>query len=289
MIRLFRNCVIVIFLFFHMSNLQAGESRSGVVGYEPNSIVLTKRDDSDLDSSYRARLSFKYEFSRFLGFKPTSDKRLHFTYNGEFDFYWGFRDSSPVTGRVFNPALHYRFYKDSGEKKWKVDYVELSFHHRSNGQQTDPELVENGEFIAAREFALGNNAYIDGISRSANYLQVESRFSPSKNQRLYLRLRQYVGEQENTVTWRGPQFDADYSDYDRIELIYSYKFTNELRASFDWSIGDSGFASDSIDIGLQWDYGLPWYFRAHFGPMETLSDHTRSVNSVGVGFIFWKI
>lgn len=288
-----RTSVVFVFLLVAgcsthlLAQVGNGEFNARVKGYEPNYALLTSRDDSDLDNSYRVKLSFKYEFSRFLGFRPTIEKRLHFSYTGDFDFFWGFRESAPVVGRTFNPALHYRIY--DGFDKWKMDYVELSIHHRSNGQQTDAELTNEEGFIAASEFLEGNNSYIDGISRSSNYIQLESRFRPWDKGPLYVRLKLYAGEQENEVTWRGEPFAADFADYDRLEIIYSHKFSDNVRLSANWHLGDKGFATDSVDIGLQWNWTLPWFLQVHLGPMETLSDHTRSVNRMGIGFIFYEI
>lgn len=262
---------------------------AGVTGHEPSYVSYTSRygDSSDLDNSLRVHLSFRYDFKKIPFI--SADRNVFFTYTGDFDFYWlcgDCRESAPVVGRVFNPALHWRTLEQDGR------YLELSLHHRSNGQVTNAMSTDaTGNFIADTEFRNGNNAYIDSISRSSNFLQLEAKYPLTEKDAFYIRWRPIFDSADSVKTWNVSEpKKARFSDYDRFEFIYSRNLSCDSRIQANWSIGDSGFSTDSLDLAFQYNWkGVPFYLSAHHGPMETLSDHTRSVNSIGVGVVFWDI
>jgi len=301
-----------------------------VESYEPNYFVYANKESTD--SAIRAHLSFKYEFeprAEMVGrtlnklFGVTTQSSWFFSYTGEFDFYFGTRDSGPVVGRVFNPALHF---KTTGKQSWKgayhragLQHIDVSLQHRSNGQAVEAdETVEiDGQtlFRPQREIDIGNPEFLDSISRSTNFLQFEARFQAGSsnwcNRSLscslfFVRFRPIFFEEEAEVTWRrSTPASADFADYDRFEFIYSNAFAAEnktwrwllgrkSRVQVNWSVGDRGLATDSIDIGLQMNrvllgFEIPLYLTAHHGPLETLSDHTLDESYVGLGLVFWDI
>jgi outer membrane phospholipase A len=53
-------------------------------------------------------------------------------------------------------------------------------------------------------------------------------------------------------------------------------------------VGDKGFKTDSLTLGwhLSANNVIPFYVRAHFGPMNTLSNYTERQNSIGIGVRF---
>jgi hypothetical protein len=57
-----------------------------------------------------------------------------------------------------------------------------------------------------------------------------------------------------------------------------------------WTVGDKGFKTDSLDLAWQWtegkNWGLPLYVRYHVGPLNTLSNYTQRQDSIGVGVRF---
>ena len=246
-------------------------------------------------------------------------------YTGEFDFYMKTRDSSPVVNRINNPTIHARRYmgEENGGRFSTLGYLDFAFQHLSNGQTFEAEAMENGVFVTQTEF-LGNpnSPFSDSISRSVNFVSVEAKFrigDDHKNKNpitgrclgtrgcydLWLRLIPWYVTDDNPVTWGPDAGQRDhYADYDRLRVIFAYnrEFTKErdksgLRAleySLTWRIGDDLLKTDSIEfnIFLPWQIGslrwsLPFYAQYHYGPLNNLSNYTRSENSFGIGLRFY--
>ena len=86
------------------------------------------------------------------------------------------------------------------------------------------------------------------------------------------------------------------NDYDRVNLVLNKPFKTpfaaipEMELGVEWVIGDQGLGTDSYDIHLMlpWipanNLEIPFFIKAHFGAMNTLSDYTRKQNSIGIGF-----
>jgi hypothetical protein len=55
-----------------------------------------------------------------------------------------------------------------------------------------------------------------------------------------------------------------------------------------WRVGDKGLRTDSFDLSWQapTTWRIPFFARAHRGPMNTLSNYTQRQDSVGVGLRF---
>ena len=86
--------------------------------------------------------------------------------------------------------------------------------------------------------------------------------------------------------------NVDYADYDLINLSIEYRAHKYICAVADYVIGKEGFATDSVDFYFSVDPGslinwfsFPLVIHYHHGPMDRLSDYTRSIRSIGVGLI----
>ncbi len=292
-------------------------------GYEPTyAIYKWTRDD---ESAVRAHFSFRYLIftADCIGaYRRTSaatdrkkalndlrecfdgDNRRHewyLMYTGEFDFYWGTRPSSPVINRINNPGFHYRLYNEGRRLEW----FDFGIEHRSDGQTTDAraQVVTPSGTVNAAELAYqkGDHAYFDTISRATNYLTAETHYLMSRNFDLYARMKFLSFGNETDITW-GPLADQNVkmSDYDRFRLILNYTFggrrADRTRAeqpalTAEWTVGDKALQSDSLNLGFYLPIPtgmgrLPLFARLHLGPMETLSNYTRSQASLGVGLMF---
>lgn len=222
-------------------------------------------------------------------------------YTGEFDFYWGTRPSSPVINRINNPGFHYRQYKDDARWQW----WDVGLEHRSNGQTVDAKAqvqTPAGPVLAAQlAYEKGDHAYFDAISRATNYLTAETHYLVSPSFDLYARMKFLYFGTEADVTW-GPLADqnVEMRDYDRFRFILNYTFRGrrpdrtlgEQPSLFaEWTLGDKMLQSDSLNVGVYLPIPtrngrLPFFARLHLGPMETLSNYTRSQSSIGVGLMF---
>ncbi len=240
-----------------------------------------------------------------------------FSYTGEFDFYAATRPSSPVINRISNPALHYRkYYRDVYWGDTALEWFNVSVEHRSNGQVISAKKTYNnpaspyyGQYIAQVELDSGGYEYFDSISRSANYLSLEGKFNTvgrdadddDCSSRLscfsfWVSSKLYFTD-DSKVYW-GKQANSGLriNDYDRVNLVLNKPFKSPLTAipemelGVEWVIGDQGLGTDSYDIHLMlpWipanNLEIPFFIKAHFGAMNTLSNYTRKQNSIGIGF-----
>lgn len=227
------------------------------------------------------------------------------SYTGQFDFYMNSRDSGPVVNRISNPGFHYRRnYRQNHRPEEPRWYGDLGIEHRSNGQTSDPhEQVFDPASGGLRNRAQlederGNRAHIDSISQDTNYIVLEAFVQPGEWVDLWLRVKPLYFSNDTAVTW-GPRAGQDLQmwDYDRVRLSAAYTFgrrdhrhAERMRVAADWTVGDKGFATDSMNLSLYlpvkvWKVYLPFFFHLHLGPLHTLSDFTREQNSFGVGFL----
>lgn len=277
---------------------KADTADSRLIAHEPSYLVL--RQATGDEDALQAKFSFRYV----LNTQPTRQPSVYFKYTGQFDFYAGTRPSSPVVNRLSNPALHYRHYlhKDT-RHDWRWHWFDLGLEHRSNGQTqdiSDPSVAA----AAQRAYERGNHAFFDGLSRSADYISLEAKASQLQDDgrlAVYAKLKGYLGR-EDRVTW-GPvaRLGRTIADYDRLTLKATYTHARYpiedgapvTEASLEWTLGDKGLATDSLNLDLLHTVNvpalkikLPLYLRFHTGPMNTLSDYTRSQRSVGFGLKF---
>lgn len=272
------------------------------------------------EQALRAKISFKYTFCgpqfrrpagqaridektdsgrREKSWCPTSGKwaeaELYFGYTAEFDFYAGTRPSGPVIGRVNAPGFFVRmpanlWFPGAG---WKdADGLEFGFQHRSDGQATEVTDPRDAR-IANEQYAAGNRAYFDTISRGANFLLIavdKQLPQPPIGESLTVRakLRLYLGKQDSAITW-GPLANAGrkFSDYDRLQLHAWWRFSPQVQLDLDWRLGDRGLATDSWTLGAEFNVAkVPLYVRLHRGPMNTLSNYAQRQDSIGIGLRF---
>lgn len=299
--------------------------------YQPNYAIWqqTDGDEDSLEAHYSFRYLFSepdcmtpYRANRRTARetlkcikKHNRRKEFFFTFTGEFDFYVSSRDSGPVINRISNPALHFRKYlgKSTNLGAMSLRWLDLGLEHRSNGQVVeadvtidDPGSADFGRFRTQVEFESNNHEYFDALSRSANYLSIEGKFqvgkyydqdeslcdTTAKCMQLYVSVKPFYSNVEADVTWGSlANTDVTFSDYDRLRIIAANKFADDVELSLEWTIGDEGFDTDSININLGypisvWGMKLPLYIRYHHGPMNTLSDYTREQNAWGIGLRF---
>lgn len=244
---------------------------------------------------------------------------IFLSYTGAFDFYMGSRPSGPVVNRMSNPAIH--LYSKIKEQRFGIDYLELAFEHRSNGQVVEVEkidVVTQAVFDAAAQTAFEDEkyAFFDTISRESNYFNLTfgtDGSDPSLAQPLtegwvadyrfnwQVSLKAYT-TQGNRVTW-GPfaSEDVDVDDYDLARISASRTFAwdqkyafNKMTLSAEYTVGNRLFETDSFDVAVVFPYNgdaeqtkIPLVLKLHHGPMNNLSDYTKSVTSFGVGLALW--
>jgi hypothetical protein len=276
----------------------------------------TENDDQAMEVQY----SLKYNFYdcqgdgdlRLFGCRSDGRSKLNFffAYTGQFDFYVGTRPSGPVVNRLSNPALHVSYDKltVNPEKPDITDWsIDLSVEHRSNGQVVDPNEKDLGprsptfgKYRTEIEYAKGNREYFDRISRGANYVKLSGFYNiPDTEVGLELTGKGYFTN-ESAVTWgKYAGRNIEFSDFDlfqiklRDRLFVHLPFIPTTVIALEYTIGEKVFATDSMDLFLTFPFitnksgwSLPFFVKAHTGPMERLSDFSRSVNSIGVGLSF---
>lgn len=282
--------------------------------YQPNSAVWQYNENDK--HALEVNFSFRYLLTAPDCTGKHKDLCNHYdtrwenflTYTGKFDFYLGTRPSSPVVNRLNNPAIHLRKYR--GDNAYNIKWIDIGIEHKSNGQTVSAnELVPGtGQYRAAVEYQAGNNAYIDSISRSTNYLSIETKLDlklgKSSNNHLFFKLYAYHWNEEYEVHW-GEFADQNvkFSDFERLRTIINIqlnkanKYENRRELGVEWTVGDMGLATDSANVWIRWPWDLPLPFngsvhlpmtiRAHFGPMNELSNYSESQRSLGIGLSFY--
>jgi len=282
---------------------------SRLQAHKPNSIAweFTDEDDNSLEANY----SFRYlltrpdcsveiggEQAKCLKDWPTRNEWF-LSYTGKFDFYMGTRDSGPVVNRVSNPALHWRIHNPSLMKG--IDWINIALEHRSNGQVTEFDIKDaSGNYVAEQRWLAGDRAYIDSISRGANYFSFEMKNSFKSKTTKYgywLSAKAYFTE-DSLVTW-GDKKGSDHRiwDYDVARFVFvgnkvkgENKKFKQFEYSFEYTLGAKGFATDSLEASIYFPYvyGKRTYFpinylKIHVGPMSELSNYTEPQASIYLG------
>lgn len=263
--------------------------------HEPSYLVA--RNTEGDENAFRVHYSLRY----MLDPEFDDEDAIYLKFNGAFDFYMGTRPSSPVVNRLSNIGLHYRC--RLGENRvwgdWRLDWLDVGLEHRSNGQTTD--VLAPAEALAAQNaYAANNRPFFDSVSRGSDYVSLETKAGRevgAGSLAAYAKLKLYFS-QHSDVTW-GPlaRRGVSVSDYDRVTLTARYGFDRDKKtvgateASLTWTLGDGGLATDSASLDFMYVheiFGLviPVYVRYHVGPMNTLSDYTRSQKTIGVGVKF---
>lgn len=309
--------------------------------YGPSSVLLqqwTEDDQTALEVDYSFKYilyncDYAYNYETHER-DPSCDEdkwngEFYFSFTGQFDFYvdlggddddYG-RDSGPVINRISNPALHYRIYPQEGQtpiKNLTLEWFDIGFEHRSNGQvveidkvDTDPASATTGQLLTQIAYDNDDHEYFDGLSRGANYISLSANFRRGMGRddetdcnhtnqcAIYSISAKYYMTNDSDVNW-GPNAKDDISikDYDIVRLGYTNKFHTfsskrpTMSLSAVYTFGQEFMKTDSLDVaisrpfetikGLKW----PWYVKMHFGPMGNLSNYSKSAKSIGVGFLF---
>ena len=269
--------------------------RTRLQAHEP-SYMIGRNSEGD-DNALQVHYSLRY----MLDPDPYDEAAVYLKFNGAFDFYMGTRPSSPVINRLSNLGFHRRcrLGNSGSSSEWALHWLDIGLEHRSNGQTTEV-LSPTDAQSAQRAYESNNHRFFDSVSRGADYISLEtkaSRHLGAGSLTAYGKLKLYVN-QHSEVTW-GPMAGrgVSVSDYDRFSLTARYGFDRSkssdgaTEASLTWTLGDSGFATDSVAIDFMHArrlFGLivPFYVRYHVGPMNTLSNYTRSQKSFGFGVKF---
>lgn len=237
---------------------------------------------------------------------------VFFSYTGEFDFYMGTRSSSPVINRLNNPALHFHALID--QENWRseleknrnsvrVRFLDIGIEHRSNGQDRDiEERNAQGELLTVVADQTGDHAFFDSISRSANYVSFAiGSMNVSASAYNYQVSAKVYWDDNSEVNWGSKAADnPSFRDYDILRIYLSKKFKRDGASWFpnvtfaaEYAVGAEMLDTDSADVMLiaplhLWDGAIevPLIAKIHFGPMDTLSNYTKSVTSFGLGVAF---
>lgn len=226
------------------------------------------------------------------------------SYTGKFDFYMGSRPSGPVINRISNPAAHFRLH---GEKLsgLGLTWLDMGIEHKSNGQVVSANQIDpiSKQYTAAVKHNAGDYQYFDSISRGTNYLSFEGSKDGSiggKDASYRLKLFALHRGEESDVYWgKYAGQKVRIADFERTRLAVGGKFGDagsrpDLQNAYglEWTVGDKGLATDSANIWVTYPVlilglELPLTLRAHFGPMNELSNYTESRRSVGIGLDFY--
>ncbi|MDO6762362.1 hypothetical protein [Agarivorans sp. 1_MG-2023] len=216
------------------------------------------------------------------------------SYTGQFDFYLSTRSSSPVINRLSNPAIH--FFNIVDKDKY-VNYFDISFEHRSNGQTREIDEFDSSGLKTETAYLSGDYRYFDEISRGSNYFKLavgndKSIESISLNWRLSIKA--YVTD-DTEVNWgEWANSSTSIKDYDivRASISVSPFIFSGLTFTSSYVFGKELLKNDSFDWSIiypleGWGVSIPLMIKGHHGPMATLSNYTKSVSSLGVGFAFY--
>jgi len=173
------------------------------------------------------------------------------------------QNSAPFRDTNYNPEIFYRF----KETDWGAGAIggDAGFEHESNGQRMP-------------------------LSRSWNLLYLAP-FYHRDNWMVHVKLRYRLPEDEKE-TPTSPEGDdnpdiTDYLGYSDIHLYYMLPKGNQLHLTVQGYLGtDKG--NVSLDYSLPLPRSSSGYFWAHLfsGYGESLMDYNRSINRIGIGFLF---
>lgn len=276
---------------------------------------FNRGDNQALEAKYSFKYTVydceRYDAKGLFGCSEDSSSRLtgFLSYTGKFDFYMFTRDSSPVINRTSNPALHANYEFGTVKTDGRVissKWVDLSFEHRSDGQvvaadakDTTPGSPTFGQYLTEIEYQKGNMEYFDRISRDANYFNLAYGKKFRGDTFMEVAAKLYVTDDAD-VTWgKYAGTGSKFKDFDLVKLkaFHTCKALPDyfpvLNFGLEYLLGRKGLATDSVDLYLiapfishKSGWEIPLMFKAHFGPMDRLSDYTRSVNSFAIGLAF---
>jgi hypothetical protein len=281
--------------------------------YEQNSFMFkhTSGDDNSTELDVSLKYYFKsgtgrkasiLKFNQFNGFNP------FFSYTSKNDFYWTLiegatRPSAPVISRYQNPALHFQYLFQNAK-----DWIDVGLEHISNGQAL---TAKDNKALIQNAYQTNNNAVLDSVSRvnAMVALTIEGRKTIGNNSDLIGKVYAYRDGQEADVYWgKFANQKVDFNDFQLIKIQWRTLFDNIINDKGDpWqfaaemNLGYLGVTESSwnfiINTPIDFDtsipiisgsYRIPLAFAVHHGPMNNMSDYTRSQDtySIGVSFSF---
>jgi hypothetical protein len=284
---------------------------------------FTEDDEQALEVQYSFKYALydcqRYNEKGWFGCGKDARTKLSgfFSYTGKFDFYMFTRNSSPVINRTSNPALHANLEHEHNNGLFA--WGDLGIEHRSNGQvvevntkDTNPASPTFGQYQTEIEYQKGNHEYFDRLSRDANYFNLAigvKRMSEPNPKAIWLDRKTETNldlgvklyfTDDSDVTWgKYAGTGSRFKDFDLVRLRAHHtvkglhnKFP-EIIVGLEYLIGRKAFSTDSLDLYLiapfiskNGGWEIPLMLKGHLGPMDRLSDYTRSVNSIGVGLVF---
>jgi hypothetical protein len=131
----------------------------------------------------------------------------------------------------------------------------------------------------------GNERYFDDIDMGDNFLSTELRFKRAYYN-YYLKLKLYPENKDEEIIWGDlASRHITMEDFDRWRFLYSAKQENGNEFSFEWTLGDKWFKTDSFNIDYMFVIAnsIPLYLRYHTGPLETQANYSYPVDSIAIG------
>ena len=269
---------------------------------------FTHDDDNASEINISMRYLFRSETEE-GGNAKVYDFEPFFSYTGRLDFYWlgqNTRSSGPIVSRYQNPALHFRRYDLRQPNALdRTEWFDAAVEHISNGQPLD--AAKNKQLVL-RAYQVQDRSTIDSISRTAATVAItlerntELPFRPF-GLRNELNVKWFAKRfgQEAEVFW-GPHANEnlDFNDFQIVRLQWKLRLEDESKSanrlprqfSAEMNIGSKGLSEDSWNFAFFWPQDIPhigvipFSVTVHRGPMNNMSDYTKSQNSVAVGFAF---
>ncbi len=281
--------------------------------YEVNSIMFKHTHDDDNASEINISMRYFFRSESDESRKEIYQFQPFFSYTGRLDFYWllqNTRPSGPIVSRYQNPAFHLRRNDEvNGEAGW----WDVAVEHISNGQPLD--ATKNRELVL-RAYQIRDRSTMDSISRTAATVALTLERNtelpfPLLGLSNELNVKWYAKRfgQEAEVFW-GPHANEnlDFNDFQILRIQWKLNLEDVLKPNTDnalrkrkrlppqfsaeMNIGAKGLSEDSWNFALilPWDVPhvgvLPFALTVHRGPLNNMSDYTRSQNSIAFGFAF---
>ncbi len=295
-----------------VSSCGTQKSDSRFTSYEPNTLTWPTKDDND-KKYLDVTVSIKYLLNKPPGLESKCRNDVWYwpeewyaSLTGRFSQYVKTRDSSPVIGKRFNPALVARFLQ-KGE-----NYLDLSIGHESNGQNINTP----GQFASeeAEQIEKNGNAGFarDKISRGWDYLGVTWKnaeyFKPDELPGLttYYQFRYFLdngplqGRKEEWYEFENPGAEPEKrSEYDGLSALFVYdyylksdpgssdsKSKKPVKFAAKYTTGYSKlFKHNTLRFELGFEmWSLPWLVFISQGYNSDLVDYYENTTTVGIGF-----
>lgn len=272
--------------------------------YEPTLLGYTKDSDDEPFMDFTISLQHPI-FAESLNEGRNRLRVLpYFAFTGRFGQYIGYRDSSPVVTKRFNPKLFLRYAsKGFPERGDSPDsYVDFEYGHESNGQHVDSQST----FQTMTQDQGGNQEHAkDYISRGWDYLGITAKMPifPNDSGKVYL----YVSRKWYCGCWLQKHVEEKF-DFEDPREISSIRQVSGWRAILRFDpknentfvdraalIADTGtrntFKYDTarIEIGIRpvtRIFGVPFMIWGQDGYLSDLAQYYKKVHSFGFAFVF---